>query len=261
MKKLTALSVICLLVINSHAQTIKVTAGKKVQTASVITMTTTINQMGTEMEIPAKTNVNIDFEIKSVTNKQIVLSSTIKKMAGTVTVMGSEQKFDSDDSATAKNPMITEALQNLNKPIDLTVETGKSLVTKDFTGAQSSEEIANGLFIPIEASTAKEGFSWSDSSSIAEGSKMINHYTLTKVSMDEITVKVITLNTILTTKQQMGMEVKVNMQATTTGLRTYDVSSGLLKAASSTFVSSGNNEVMGNSIPITIKGTAIITVR
>lgn len=259
MKKSAILFVICLWAISSQSQTIKVGAGKKIKTVSVIKMNTTVNQMGTDMEIPATTNLDLDFDVKSVSDKQVVLSSTLKKIYGSVTVMGNEQKFDSNDSSTTKNPMMAEALKNLNKPGDLTVEVGKPKLTQDFTGAQSGEEILNSLFIPIDGGSAKEGLSWGDSSA-AEGSKMFNNYTITKVANNEVVVKVISSNTIVTTKQQMGMEVKVNMKAVTTGLRTFDVNSGLLKSASYTFTSDGNNEVMGNSFPVTIKGTANITV-
>jgi hypothetical protein len=261
MKNLTALLVLSLWVISSHAQTINVSAGKKIQTVSVITLTTTVNQMGTEMVIPTTANVNIDFDMKSVTNKKITLTSTLKRISGDITVMGNEQKYDSNDSATAVNPMAAEALKDLNKPKDITIEVGKSVLSNDISGAQSGEEIANGLFIPINASTAKEGFSWSDSIISTEGSKMVNNYTLIKISKEEAVVKVITTNSIVTTRQQMGMEVKVNMQGTTEGMRTYDVSTGVLKSSSNTFTSSGNNEIMGNSIPVTIKGTAYIIVK
>jgi hypothetical protein len=261
MKKLTALLVICLWVISIHAQTIKVNIGKKIQTVSVITLKTTVNQMGTEMVIPTTANVNIDFELKSVTNKEITLTSTLKRVTGDITVMGNEQKYDSDDSTTAKNPMAAEALKDLNKPKDIIVKVGKPSLTNDISGAQSGEEIANGLFIPVDAASAKEGFSWIDSSSSTEGSKMVNNYTLNKVSKEEVTVKVISTNTLITTRQQMGMEMKVNMQGTTEGMRIYNVSTGLLKSASNTFTSSGNNEIMGNSIPVSIKGTAFVTVK
>jgi len=261
MKKLTALLVICLWVISSNAQIIKVSPGKQIKTVSAITLTTTVNQMGTEMVIPTTANVNMNFDMKSVNNKEITLTSTLKRITGDITVMGNEQKYNSDDSTTANNPMAAEALKDLNKPKNISVKVGKPSFTGDITGAQNGEEVANGLFIPIDASSAKQGFSWSDSTTSAEGSKMTNNYTVNKVSKEEVTVKVVTTNTIVTTRQQMGMEVKVNMKGTTEGLRTYEVSSGLLKSANYTFVSSGNNEVMGNAIPVSIKGTALVTVK
>lgn len=260
MKKLTAILVICLWVISSQAQIFKASTGKKIQTLSVISLTTTVNQMGTEMVIPTTANVNIDFEMKSATSKEIKLTSTLKRITGDISVMGNEQKYDSNDSSAATNPMAAELLKDLNKPKDLTIVVGKPAITNDITGAQSGEGIANGLFIPVDASV-KEGFTWSDSSSSSEGSKMVNTYMINKVSKEEVIVKVITKTTLITTRQQMGMEVKVNMQGITEGIRVYDVSTGLLKSANNTFTSSGNNEVMGNSIPVSVKGTAHVTVR
>jgi hypothetical protein len=259
LKKLTIFPVLGLLVTCSYAQTVKVSPGKKIQTVSDITLTTTVNQMGMDMEIPATSHLNMNFEVKAVENKKISLSATLKKITGAVTIMGSEKKYDSDDSATANNPMIGALMKNLNKPQDLTVEVGKPLSPNDITGAQSSDEIADGLFIPVNGASVKEGFTWSDSSSSSEGSSVINHYTVMKVSKEELVVRVLSTCKIITTQQQMGMEMKINMQGASTGTRSYNLTTGILKSSTNTFTASGNNEMMGNTIPVTMKGTAVIT--
>jgi hypothetical protein len=249
------------LVTCSYAQTVKAAAGKKIQTVSDITLNTSVNQMGMDMEIPTTVHINMNFEVKAVENKKIALSATLKKVSGAVTIMGNEKKYDSDDPETANNPMVGALMKNLNKPQDLTVEIGKPLSPNDITGAQSSDEIADGLFIPIDADSAKVGFTWSDSASSAEGSKVVNHYTVTKVSKEELVVHVISTCKIVTTQQQMGLEMKVNMQSASTGTRSYDVSTGVLKSSATTFTASGNNEMMGNTIPVTMKGSAAIIVQ
>lgn len=264
MKKLIIASTIVLLATNMNAQTVNVSAGKKIQSVSSITLTTTVSQMGQEMEIPTTANVNMDFDVKSISGKTIALSGNVKKIVGSVKMMGNEQTYDSDDPATANNPQMAEALKNLNKPSDISVVAGKTSLPKDITditASQNSEDVANYLFIPVDAASVKEGYTWSDSASTAEGSKALNNYTVTKVSKEEVIITVVNTNKIITTKQQMGMEVKVNMQGGSTATRVYDVASGVLKTVNGSFISSGNNEVMGNSIPVSIKGTATVTVK
>jgi hypothetical protein len=257
MKKLIIAFPIILLATAINAQ---VSVGKKIQTTSVITLNTTVTQMGTEMEIPQTTSINVDFEIKSVTGNTIALSSTLKKVAGKVTVMGNDQSFDSDDAATASNPQMADALKDLNKPLDVTIDLGKTSVSKDITNAQSGEDIAGYLFLPAVASL-KEGFSWSDSSSTPEGSKNVNNFSITKVSKDEVVITLISNNKTVTTKQQMGMEMKINMQGASTVIRVYDPATTILKSASSTFTSSGSSEVMGQTIPVSMKGSSTLTVK
>ena len=261
MKKILFVYALLFMATELGAQTISVSTGKKVQVVSVIKLNTTVTQMGTEMEIPSVTTLYSDFEVKSVEGKKISLQATLKKITGTVTVMGNEQSFDSDDAATANNPQMAEALKDVNKPIAITIEVGKTKLPSDITGAQSNDDIANYLFMPVNANTVKEGFAWIDSSSSVEGSKSLNNYAVTKISKEEITVIVINNNKTVATRQQMGMEVKVNMEGASNATLVYDVATGLLKNFSSSFSSTGNNEVMGQSIPVVIKGTANISVK
>ena len=63
MKRIVLASAIGLLATGIHAQTIS--AGKKISATASVKTNTTVNQMGTEMEIPANGTINTDFEIKS----------------------------------------------------------------------------------------------------------------------------------------------------------------------------------------------------
>jgi hypothetical protein len=261
MKKIAFSAVALLFATGILAQTISVGTGKKLQVVSTIKLNTTVSQMGSEMEIPATSDIYTDFEIKSITGKSIVLIGTLKRVVGKTSMMGNDQSYDSDDPSFANNPLMAEGLKELNKPNDITIELGKTKLPSDITGAQSSSDIANYLFIPVNAATVKTGFSWSDSSASPEGSKAVNNYTVTKVSKEEIAVTVINTNKTIATRQQMGMEVKVNMEGASSATLIYDAASGVLKSFSSSFSSSGNNEAMGQSIPVTLKGAAAITVK
>ncbi|MDE3143308.1 MAG: hypothetical protein KGL19_04080, partial [Bacteroidota bacterium] len=138
MKKLIIALPIILLATSIQAQTV----GKKFQALASVKSNTTVNQMGTEMEIPSTGDITTDFEVKSLAGKTVTLTSTLKRIAGGMTMMGNEQKFDSNDSATLNNPQLAEALKELNKPGDITVEIGKAVLYKDMSGLQSGEDVA-----------------------------------------------------------------------------------------------------------------------
>ena len=153
MKRIVLASVVILLSTGINAQPIN--AGKKFQAIAAVKTNTTVNQMGTEMEIPANGTINTDFEVKSVSGKTVVFIITLKRISGGVTMMGNEQNFDSADSATAANPQLAEVLKDINKPQEVSVETGKISLPKDISGTPSGEDIAHYLLIPVNAASVK----------------------------------------------------------------------------------------------------------
>ena len=259
MKRVFIASAIVLLASAVNAQTIN--AGKKLTAVATVKTNTSVSQMGTEMEIPATGTVTTDFEVKSVAGKTITFTATLKRITGSVTMMGNEQTFDSADSATAANPQLADVLKEINNPQEIIAEAGKISLPQDLSGTPRSEDIAHYLMIPVNAASVKEGYAWSDSSSTAEGSRSLNNYMVTKVSKEEVVITVISNNKTITTRQQMGVEMKVNMQGASTSTFTYDAVSGILKNVATSFSSSGNNEVMGNDIPMSAKGTASVTIK
>jgi len=82
MKKLVFALPIMLLATAIQAQTV----GKKFQALASVKSNTTVNQMGTEMEIPSSGDIATDFEVKSLTGKTVTLTSTLKRIAGAVTM-------------------------------------------------------------------------------------------------------------------------------------------------------------------------------
>ena len=259
MKRVFIAFSIILLATAVNAQTIN--AGKKLTAVAIVKTNTSVSQMGTEMEIPATGTVTTDFEVKSVAGKTITFTATLKRIAGSVTMMGHEQTFDSSDSATAANPQFADALKEINKPQEIISEAGKISLPQDLSGTPRSEDIAHYLMIPVNAASVKEGYAWSDSSSTTEGSRSLNNYMVTKVSKEEVVITVLSNNKSKATRQQMGIEVKEDMQGASTVILTYEAATGILKSAAVTFSASGNKEVMGNEIPMSTKGTASVTIK
>lgn len=260
MKKLILISaVLCFLQV-LNAQVVTVAAGKKLQVASTAKYITTVTQMGNNMEVPATSELNYDMEVKSVSDKKIEVALTLKRLKGSTTIMGNEQTFDSEDqAAVSSNPMLAEVFKEVNKTDTVIVEPGKPSPQDDVTGMQNPNAIAGSLFIPVGVALVKEGYAWADSLTSGD-SKVANTYIITKVTPEEITISSVSNNQLVTTRQQAGIEVKVDMQAAGTATLVYNAATGVLKNATKTFTASGTNEAMGNVIPVSIKGSAVITV-
>ena len=260
MKKIIITSVIAFIAFQVNAQTISVATGKKIQAVVNEKINTTVSQMGQEMEIPSTFDIYFEYVVKAVDGKKVTLTATNKRIKVSVSFMGNEQKLDSDDSTAKSNPQMAEAFKDVNKPVEITVEAGKSANSTDLNGAVTTQDVASVLFSPFK-SGAREGDSFSDSTTKADGSKMVNVYTITKLTKDEITVTQTNNSKLSGTKQQMGMEVQVNMNASYTAIRVYDAATGLLKSETKTSVASGTNEVQGMSMPITMKGTSTTSIQ
>ncbi len=261
MKNLLSALGLVLVGFNVNAQKVAATVGAKMQVMVAIKSTTTVTQMGQDMEIPSTSEMTDSFEVKSASDKEMALKSVAKRIKVSVTLMGNEQNLDSDDPASANNPQMAEVFKDINKPKDITVELGKATFPVDASsGVPAANDIASILYTPFSA-TAKEGANLTDSATNADGSKIVNVYTLQKVTPQEITVMVTSKGKIIGTKQQMGMDVKLNMESSSTATRVYSATNGLLISEAKSFSASGNNEMMGQTIPVSSKGSSTITVK
>jgi hypothetical protein len=212
------------------------------------------------MEMPTSSELYSDFTVDSVNGKKIALTAIIKRINVSVSMMGQDIKLDSDDSSTLSNPQLGEAVKDVNNPKSVMIEVGKAHEDVNIEGLGNEENIALSLFLPFDAK-AKVGTSISDSTIKEDGSKSVNVYTVTQSSKDEITVTATSDSKITGTKEQMGMEVKQNMQISASAIRVYNAVSGILKSETKTTTGSGTNEIQGMSIPVTMKGTSTMTVK
>ena len=251
---------------NANAQVSATIAGKKLQVVISEKMTTTVTQMGTDIEIPASNDQYVTYEIKSVEGKNIQLSGTLDRSKGSATMMGQETTYDSDDStaiasATALNPQLAEQLKGLHKAQDFTVEAGKTPDMTDIETLNGLSVLTYALFNPFDKS-ATEGSKFSDSTKNDNGSKSVTDYVISKISGGEITVTATSNSTINTTSQAAGTEVKINMDVKTTSTRIYDASTGLLKTGTTDSNINGTTTIpTGQEIPMSIKGTTTVTVQ
>ncbi len=261
MKKLFVCAAM-LLAVGVQAQTNKIAVGTKVQLESSGKTTTKINMMGQDMEIPVTTTMTAELSAKSVDAAVLKAGVTLKKVSGTVNMMGQENRFSSDDKNIANNPQAAELMKNINKEEDVILENGKVKGKSDvgINGVPTNSEWARMVFLTLAADNIKESYKWTEESS-GDGTKNTTIFTVTKVTAAEIEVTATSSLKIEKTIQQMGMDMKQNLTGTSTSVRVYDAATAILKADATKMEMTGTMLVMGSEAPIAITSITTTTVK
>lgn len=261
MKKIIV-SAVLLVTVATQAQVSKIPVGKKIQLESVAKMTTKVNAMGQDMEMPMKMTMEVDLAAKSVEANTLNASVTVKKVSGTLSMMGQENTFSSDDKNTTNNPQAAELMKNINKEEAVELEDGKvkGKANIGINGMPTSTEFARMVFLTLNADNIKEGYKWTEEIS-NEASKMNTIYAITKVTSTEIEVTATTNIKVEGTIQQMGMDMKQNLKGTMTSVRVYDATTAILKADATKLEMSGTMNAMGMDAPISMSSITTTTVK
>lgn len=261
MKKVIV-SAALLIAVAAQAQVSKIQVGKKVQVESTAKISTKVNVMGQEMEMPMNMTMLIDANAKAIEASTLKAGITLKKVSGSMTMMGQENKFSSDDKNIRNNPQAAELLKNLNKEDEVLLEDGKvkSKAVIGTNGLPTNTEFAKMIFLTLAAENIKEGYKWTEEAT-ADGSKTNTIYTITKVSATEVEVTATSNIKVEGTIQQMGMDMKQNLTGTMTSVRVFDATTAILKADASKLEMSGTILVMGNEAPISMTSVSTTTVK
>ena len=259
----------CLLISSGivTAQSIRIATGKKFGVTILNATVTNMSMMGQDLEMNIGSNAEQEYEVKTVTASGFSLLRTQKRITASASVMGQEQKFDSDDEAARDIPGMGELFKQINKQQEIKVENGKTVSSGDTVSAVSGMGMNLGnlldvskLFLTVPAAQLKQGYSWADSS-ISENTRTVNQYLVTSTANQQVEVKVSTDTKIKATLQQGGVEVKQDMKGFSTATRLYDSSNGLLISEKLSLEMTGTAEVMGMNAPMTVKTTITTTVK
>ena len=253
-----------------NAQTKKISEGAKFQVTQVQNINNSSKMMGMDMETVVSLNADIVIEIKSVKDSTIILTATTTHIAGSLSVMGQEEKYDSKDPASAKNPMAAPFLKDLNKPKEFVLVNG-NIVSGKYSGNDEATapgleinlpEIVSELFVSSNFKDKSEGFKWTSEDKSADGSqKAVSIYTIIKATGTAIEVTANTSQSSKGTMKMMNMDVSQNLTGTRTSVLSYDKEAGILNNVNQTLEMKGTAEAMGTAIPINTKGTIITTIK
>jgi len=263
MKKTILFAALFVAAFTTNAQAPKLPAVTKFKVVTESNNIASRSMMGQDIELSNGSKVYQNFELKSVTGAGYQLATSITRIAGSISAMGNEQTFDSEDASLKSNPMMAEQLKMLNKPIDFTIENGKVVNTTSAAGSDVLTALlgqTNGTaeqakyFLTLPAASIKASHQWSvvDNKPDAASESL---YVISEVTATDISVNVLTNVKLATTLNQNGMEIKQNTQGTIKAKRIYDARTGLLKSETATGALKGTMNVMGQDAPIDLKVT------
>lgn len=266
MKRILLFS-ISLTAVNVFAQVLKLETGKKITS----TTTTSVNMdmgMGGQMKINGNTTNLI--EITGADNKNYNAKSTTVKMKLMQDGMGQTVSFDSDkkeDRETVTGKGISKMLDvaatvTIDKNTGKVTETNKKEVVADETNPMSSLmgntnsaeafTAAAFFYIPNEK---KVGDKWADSVNEA-GMKGLKNFELQSIVDNVATIAIKTKSKGTIAKEAQGMKFEIAMDGTGDGVIIVDTKTFLVKKSTLNSDVNGTLDMMGQSVPLTIKSTA-----
>ena len=249
--------------------------GKKLE------MVIQVNMVVTQAMGDSKVNMNLTriFDVNDVVNNTAVMEHKIKRVQFSMdnAMMGS-QSFDSDKESDMKEDLGKAFEKGLKKKYTMTVDArGQVLSVKQeeendkkkvsaegdmMTGMMN--QLSKGMDVPKKGDFTEfhilpdhevaKGESWTDS---LGGRTTV--YTLTELTENEAIINFTEVEKIERVQEMMGREIQVKSTDKTTGRVILDRKTGLMKERSSSFESSGEMQMMGQTIPITRTGTKTIT--
>lgn len=250
--------------------------GKKLE------MVIQVNMVVTQAMGDSKVNMNLTriFDVNDVVNNTAVMEHKIKRVQFSMdnAMMGS-QSFDSDKESDMKEDLGKAFEKGLKKKYTMTVDArGRVLSVKQeeendkkkvsaegdmMTGMMN--QLSKGMDVPKKGDFTEfhilpdhevaKGESWTDS---LGGRTTV--YTLTELTENEAIINFTEVEKIERVQEMMGREIQVKSTDKTTGRVILDRKTGLMKERSSSFESSGEMQMMGQTIPITRTGTKTITI-
>ena len=256
-----------------NAQQLKLSAGQKIISDTRVDMELDMG-MGGQMKVKSKTT-NV-LEITGVDDAGFKGTATVTKMSVSQEGMGQSTEFDSEKKGDLDSEMGKMMGKEINKSVDVIVDkkTGKAKEAnpkKDIEvdsnpmanmmggmGEKSAAGMASSAFFIIPQGK-KAGDKWTDSLS-EDGMKGLRNYELKAIDKDEATVIMKTTSKGSITKEVQGMQMEINMNtASESNLRT-NITTGLVKKNSTSSTMEGTLDMMGQSMPISMKMTTELEV-
>ncbi len=267
MKKYFLITALLGALMTANAQSISVPPGKKFIVTAANTSSISVSVMGQTIDNVTDITSIQDYTVKSVGPKGYTLILVPKRVSGTVSVMGQEQKFDTDDEASKEAPLTSGSGNVINKPQEIIIENGKVIsASAEFSNVLAAIGMSdNGygfseFFLTRPESQLKQGSSWADSV-VTETVRFVNQYVVTSVTDQQVEIRITTDMKMNALMKQAGMEVKSNMKGFSTATRIYDRKTGLMIIEKRATEMTGMADAMGVNAPMTIKSTTQINIK
>lgn len=267
------LSFLILLSFSVTAQKINLAKGKQIVIKATANQEMVMSSMGMRMKNNSSSTAVV--EVKGSDNNHYNTTYKLTKIKISMDVMGQQNSYDSENPED-KNSEIGKSVegkvgQELKVAIDK--NSGKSKVEKaetdkkaapeenpfqglmDSFGAADEGAAVETAFFVLPAGK-KVGDVWTDSSTNNK-MKEVKTYTFKSITGNDANISLFSMMDGTSSVEAQGMSMDITISAKTEGMMIVDIKNSLVKKRTSVTDVTGNIEMMGQSMPMTTKVTAV----
>ena len=270
MKKILSIA-LSLGIVSVNAQQIKLEPGKKITSVSTADMDM---DMGMGGQIKIKSSTTNVLSITGNDDKNYKGTNTITKMTMSQEGMGQSTEYDSDKKTDRDSDIGKAVGKEIDKSVQILIDKSTGIASElnpekavepgaepnpmagimGGIGEKTSAAMVSSAFFIIPKGK-KIGDKWSDSSTEA-GMKGVRNYELQSTSKDEATILLKTISKGVISKESQGMQMEMNMTTTAQSIIKTNIITGLVKKNSTSGTVEGTLDLMGQSMPISMKMTS-----
>lgn len=245
---------------------------------STVQVNNTTEAMGQSIDMAMTVNTTQKATVASAAGGKYTVQIAMERIAMNIAMMGQSRAFDSDKKEDMESEGGKEFAGALHKVTEIDVmDDGRiDKITKPkmadgetaanpsgmIPGLSAADDGTQGFsnMILVIPTGIKEGDHWSDSVK-TDKSKVFRNYTLAKLSGSQAEITITGTQSISQNVEQMGMEMTVNLEGKFTGSATVDAETGVVVTRQLVTEATGSTDVMGQSMPMTMKTTTTSTIK
>lgn len=268
------LSATLLLSLATNAQKINLIKGKQIVITSTANQEMTMSSMG--MEMKNNNSSTAILEVKDLDNNNYNTTYKLTKISISMDAMGQQNSYDSEKPADKESEIGKSVEGKIGAEVKVLIDknSGKSTLQKSEKENKEEKEEDNPLKGLMESFGAadegatvetaffilpagkKVGDVWKDSV-ISKQMKEVKTYTLKSLKGSEAIISLFSNMEGTSTVDAQGMQMEITLSAKTEGEMIVDVKNSLVKKRTSVSDITGNIDMMGQSMPMTSKVTAV----
>ena len=262
-----------LLSLAANAQKINLAKGKQIVITATANQEMTMSSMG--MEMKNNNSSTAVLEVKDLDNKNYNTTYKLTKISISMDAMGQQSSYDSEKPADKESEIGKSVEGKIGSEVKVLIDknSGKSTLLKtdgekkeveednplkglmeSFGAADEGATVETAFF--ILPTGKKVGDVWKDSV-INKQMKEVKTYTLKSIKGNEAVISLFSTMEGTSTVDAQGMQMNIKLSAKTEGEMIVDVKNSLVKKRTSVSDITGDIDMMGQSMPITSKVTAV----
>ena len=262
-----------LLSLAANAQKINLAKGKQIVITATANQEMTMSSMG--MEMKNNNSSTAILEVKDLDNKNYNTTYKLTKISISMDAMGQQSSYDSEKPADKESEIGKSVEGKIGSEVKVLIDknSGKSTLQKtdeekkeveednplkglmeSFGAADEGATVETAFF--ILPAGKKVGDVWKDSV-INKQMKEVKTYTLKSLKGNEAVISLFSTMEGTSTVDAQGMQMDIALSAKTEGEMIVDVKNSLVKKRTSVSDITGNIDMMGQSMPVTSKVTAV----